>query len=125
MALDRIYLDHAATTPVLPEARTAIAGALEQWANPSSPHAGGPPVGMRRARVGPMRERVGHRRLGFGKHRRGRGMVEINTVARHENSWIPVDCQLKRRPYIGAAAAAHPSADESDFYASTPISCPK
>lgn len=40
-AHDRIYLDHAATTPVLPEARAAIAQALEDWANPSSPHAEG------------------------------------------------------------------------------------
>lgn len=37
----RIYLDHAATTPVLPEARAAMARALERWANPSSPHAEG------------------------------------------------------------------------------------
>jgi len=45
-APERLYLDHAATTPVLPEARAAIALALEQWANPSSPHADG-----RRARA--------------------------------------------------------------------------
>jgi cysteine desulfurase len=38
---DRLYLDHAATTPVLPEARAAMAHALENWANPSSPHADG------------------------------------------------------------------------------------
>ena len=38
---DRLYLDHAATTPVLPEAQAAIAHALENWANPSSPHADG------------------------------------------------------------------------------------
>lgn len=37
----RLYLDHAATTPVLPEARAAMAEALAQWANPSSPHADG------------------------------------------------------------------------------------
>ncbi|MFL6777100.1 MAG: cysteine desulfurase family protein [Sphingomicrobium sp.] len=43
---DRLYLDHAATTPVLPEARAAVAAALEAWANPSSPHADG-----RRARA--------------------------------------------------------------------------
>ena len=41
MATDRIYLDHAATTPVLPEARAAMADALAKWANPSSPHADG------------------------------------------------------------------------------------
>ncbi len=40
-AEDRIYLDHAATTPVIPEARAAIGRALEAWANPSSPHAEG------------------------------------------------------------------------------------
>ena len=38
---DRLYLDHAATTPVLPDARAAIARALENWANPSSPHSEG------------------------------------------------------------------------------------
>jgi cysteine desulfurase len=38
---DRLYLDHAATTPVLPEARAAVVAALESWANPSSPHADG------------------------------------------------------------------------------------
>jgi cysteine desulfurase len=38
---DRLYLDHAAISPVLPEAREAIAGALERPGNPSSPHADG------------------------------------------------------------------------------------
>jgi cysteine desulfurase len=38
---DRIYLDHAATTPMLTEARSATAEAFERWANPSSPHAEG------------------------------------------------------------------------------------
>jgi cysteine desulfurase len=38
---DRLYLDHAATTPVLAQSRAAIAHALEAWANPSSPHAEG------------------------------------------------------------------------------------
>lgn len=38
---DRLYLDHAAITPVLPDAREAIARALERPGNPSSPHADG------------------------------------------------------------------------------------
>jgi len=38
---ERIYLDHAATTPIIPEAREAMAKAMEQWANPSSPHGEG------------------------------------------------------------------------------------
>jgi cysteine desulfurase len=37
----RAYLDHAATTPLHPAARAAMAEALELWANPSSPHAEG------------------------------------------------------------------------------------
>jgi len=43
---ERLYLDHAATTPMLPEARAAVADAMKAWANPSSPHADG-----RRARA--------------------------------------------------------------------------
>jgi cysteine desulfurase len=43
---ERLYLDHAATTPILPQAREAVAAAMAAWANPSSPHADG-----RRARA--------------------------------------------------------------------------
>ena len=38
---NRIYLDHAATTHVLPVAQTAIADALNVWGNPNSPYAEG------------------------------------------------------------------------------------
>ena len=44
--MTRIYLDHAATTPLRPEAREAMLEAFSSWANPSSPHAEG-----RRARA--------------------------------------------------------------------------
>jgi cysteine desulfurase len=37
----RIYLDHASTTPILPQAADAMRAACETWANPSSPHAEG------------------------------------------------------------------------------------
>ncbi|MCL6740259.1 aminotransferase class V-fold PLP-dependent enzyme [Sphingomonas sp. RB56-2] len=37
----RIFLDHAATTNVLPEARAALERGYDAWANPSSPHAEG------------------------------------------------------------------------------------
>lgn len=40
-APERLYLDHAATTPVLAETQEAMARALADWANPSSPHADG------------------------------------------------------------------------------------
>jgi cysteine desulfurase len=37
----RIYLDHASTTPVIAPAVEALKRALDQWANPNSPHAEG------------------------------------------------------------------------------------
>lgn len=37
----RIYLDHAATTPMRPEAIAAVADGMTRWANPSSPHVEG------------------------------------------------------------------------------------
>lgn len=37
----RIYLDHAATTPIIAPARDALARGLEGWANPNSPHGEG------------------------------------------------------------------------------------
>lgn len=38
---DRIYLDHAATTPMTETAVAAVAEGMARWANPSSPHAEG------------------------------------------------------------------------------------
>ena len=37
----RIYLDHAATSPLRPEAKAAMKEGFALWANPSSPHAEG------------------------------------------------------------------------------------
>ncbi|AIT05656.1 aminotransferase [Sphingomonas taxi] len=37
----RLYLDHAATTPMTDAARAAVVDGLARWANPSSPHAEG------------------------------------------------------------------------------------
>lgn len=37
----RIYLDHAATTPILPVAIAAATEGMARWANPSSPHGDG------------------------------------------------------------------------------------
>jgi len=39
--MTRVYLDHAATTPLRPEARVAMEEGFRLWANPSSPHAAG------------------------------------------------------------------------------------
>ncbi|MEH3106520.1 MAG: aminotransferase class V-fold PLP-dependent enzyme [Sphingomonas fennica] len=53
---DRIYLDHAAATPVLPAAAAAMAAAVARWANPSSPHAEGRAA---RAALEEARRRIG------------------------------------------------------------------
>lgn len=41
MTVNPLYLDHAATTPLLPAARDALLQGFEIWANPSSPHGAG------------------------------------------------------------------------------------
>ena len=51
----RIYLDHAATTPILPEAADAIRAACDAWANPSSAHEEGRAV---RAMMEEARRRI-------------------------------------------------------------------
>ena len=38
---ETLYLDHAATTPLLPQARAALERGFAIWANPSSPHKAG------------------------------------------------------------------------------------
>lgn len=57
----RIYLDHAATTPLRPEAAAALGRGIELWANPSSPHAEGRKA---RAALEDARQRV-RRALGW------------------------------------------------------------
>jgi cysteine desulfurase len=58
--MTRIYLDHAATTPLRPEAADAMRRGFEIWANPSSPHAEGRAARAAledaRARIGTMLE---------------------------------------------------------------------
>lgn len=55
MSANRLYFDHAATTPVVPAARVAMAEALANWANPSSPHSEGRSA---RAALENARERI-------------------------------------------------------------------
>jgi len=55
MPKQRIYLDHAATSPLRPEARAAMEEGFALWANPSSPHAEGRKA---RAALEDARERI-------------------------------------------------------------------
>lgn len=50
-----LYLDHAATAPLLPEAREALLEGFARWANPSSPHRQGRAA---RAALEEARERI-------------------------------------------------------------------
>ncbi len=50
-----LYLDHAASTPLLPAARAALEQGFALWANPSSPHAAGRAA---RAALEGARERI-------------------------------------------------------------------
>lgn len=52
---ERLYLDHAASTPVLSAAKEAVEMATAKWANPSSPHAEGRAA---RAEVEEARRRI-------------------------------------------------------------------
>ena len=88
---DRIYLDHAATSPLRPEARAAMEQGFRIWANPSSPHTEG-----RRAKAAleDARARV-KAALGWG------GEV-IFTSGASEALWIALNrCQAKRRIVSG------------------------
>lgn len=109
---DRIYLDHAATTPILPEAREAMAEACARWANPSSPHAEGraAKAALEEAR-GRIRAALGWRyelvltsgateaaTLALSRTKMGRravSAVEHDSVRRAapDATVIPVDCE--------------------------------
>jgi cysteine desulfurase len=64
VAADRLYLDHAATTPTLAQAKAAMVEAMDRWANPSSPHGEGRAA---RAALEDARARIAQA-LGWGGH---------------------------------------------------------
>lgn len=88
---DRIYLDHAATTPLRPEAMAAMEEGFRIWANPSSPHAEG-----RRAKAAleDARERI-KRALGWD------GEL-IFTSGASEALWIALNRAKAKRRIISA-----------------------
>lgn len=87
----RVYLDHAATSPLRPEARAAMEEGFRLWANPSSPHAEG-----RRARAAleDARERI-KRALGWS------GEL-IFTSGASEALWIALHRSKAKRRIISA-----------------------
>lgn len=88
---NRIYLDHAATSPLRPEARVAMEEGFALWANPSSPHAEG-----RKAKqeLEDARERI-KRSLGWS------GEV-ILTSGASEALWIALNQSKATRRIVSA-----------------------
>nr|WP_086608021.1 aminotransferase class V-fold PLP-dependent enzyme [Erythrobacter donghaensis] len=88
---ERVYLDHAATSPLRPEARAAMEEGFRLWANPSSPHAEG-----RRARAAleDARERI-KRALGW------EGEL-IFTSGASEALWIALNRAKAKRRIVSA-----------------------
>lgn len=87
----RVYLDHAATSPLRPEAKAAMEEGFRLWANPSSPHAEG-----RRARAAleDARERI-KRALGWS------GEL-IFTSGASEALWIALNRAKAKRRIVSA-----------------------
>ncbi|MEE4315689.1 MAG: aminotransferase class V-fold PLP-dependent enzyme [Erythrobacter sp.] len=88
---ERVYLDHAATSPLRPEAKAAMEEGFAIWANPSSPHAEG-----RRARAAleDARERI-RRALGW------EGEL-IFTSGASEALWIALNRAKAKRRIVSA-----------------------
>lgn len=108
----RIYLDHASTTPILPEAAAAIADACGAWANPSSPHAEGRKV---RAMLEDARSRIAAA-LGFeGKLVFTSGATEaIETVIRRARSSSIVTSSIEHPAVLRSAPHARQIAARGD-----------
>ncbi len=88
----RIYLDHAATTPMRPEAAAAVMEGMARWANPSSPHAEGRAA---RAALEDARKRIA-KALGWPHH-------VILTSGASESAALA----LRGRPGVAVAAVEH------------------
>lgn len=122
MSRPRIYLDHAATSPLRPEAKAAMEEGFALWANPSSPHAEG-----RKAKqaLEDARERI-KAALGLGQGDRNYEL--IFTSGASEALWIALNRAKANRRIVSAvehdavfraAPDAEISSDESLFDAQT------
>ena len=88
---DRIYLDHAATSPLRPEAKRAMEEGFRLWANPSSPHAEGRKA---KQKLEDARDRI-KRSLGWD------GEV-IFTSGASEALWIALNQSKAKRRIVSA-----------------------
>ena len=90
--MTRIYLDHAATSPLRPEAKRAMEEGFAIWANPSSPHGEGRKA---KAALEDARARI-KRALGLGQN--DKNYEVIFTSGASEALWIALNrAKVKRR----------------------------
>ncbi|MBA4043007.1 MAG: aminotransferase [Erythrobacter sp.] len=93
---ERVYLDHAATSPLRPEARAAMEEGFLLWANPSSPHAEGRKA---RAALEDARERI-KAALGLGQGDKNYEL--IFTSGASEALWIALNRAKVERRIVSA-----------------------
>lgn len=93
---ERVYLDHAATSPLRPEARAAMEEGFRLWANPSSPHAEGRKA---RAALEDARERI-KTALGLGQGDKNYEL--IFTSGASEALWIALNRAKVSRRIVSA-----------------------
>lgn len=93
---ERVYLDHAATSPLRPEAKAAMDEGFRLWANPSSPHAEGRKA---RAALEDARERI-KRALGLGHGDKNYEL--IFTSGASEALWIALNRAKATRRIVSA-----------------------
>lgn len=92
----RLYLDHAATSPLRPEAKAAMDEGFRIWANPSSPHAEGRKA---KAALEDARERI-KRALGLGQGAKDYEL--IFTGGASEALWIALNRAKVDRRIVSA-----------------------
>lgn len=113
----RIYLDHAATSPLRPEAKAAMEEGFALWANPSSPHAEGRKA---KSALEDARDRI-KRSLGWD------GEL-IFTSGASEALWIALNRTKAKRRIVSAVEhdavfRAAPDAESFDDETSLDESC--
>lgn len=110
---ERVYLDHAATSPLRPEAKAAMDEGFRLWANPSSPHAEGRKA---RAALEDARERI---KAALGWH----GEL-IFTSGASEALWIALNRAKVSRRIVSAVehdAVFRAAPDAQSFNGDEPL----
>jgi cysteine desulfurase len=108
----RIYLDHASTTPILPQAAEAIRAACDNWANPSSAHAEGRAV---RSAMEDARRRIGAALSWKGAIIFTSGATEaIDLVLRRAKAGPPIVSAIEHPAVLRSAPEARQIAVGSD-----------